>query len=129
MNGFSASQPAVVASTGVSMYLTQEANRATLRQIAALAPGSTLAMTFLLPLDLIDPAEHPQHEMVYERARAAGTPFISFFRPPEILALAREAGFRDARHVSRSDIIERYFAGRIDGLEPSSGEEFLIATT
>ena len=128
MNGFNVSQPAVVASTGVSMYLTKEANIATLRQIAALAPGSTLAMTFLLPLDLVDPEERPQHEMVYERARAAGTPFVSFFRPPEILALAREAGFRDVRHISRSDIVQRYFVGRTDGLQPSSGEEFLVAT-
>src|SRR5262249_4542931 len=52
--GFEASRPAVVASTGVSMYLTRDATAATLRQIAALAPGSTLAMTFLLPVDLLD---------------------------------------------------------------------------
>ena len=129
IQGFHANQPAVVASTGVSMYLTKEANSKTLGQIAALAPGSTLAMTFMLPLDQIDSAERPQHEMVYERARAAGTPFISFFLPHEILALAREAGFREVRHISRSDIIQRYFAGRADGLQPSSGEEFLVATT
>lgn len=129
MHGFKAGQPAVVTSTGVAMYLTKEANAATLREIAALAPGSTLAMTFMLPLELVDPAERPQHEMVYERARAAGTPFVSFFRPPEMLALAREAGFREARHVSRAEIIRRYFAGRTDGLQPSSGEEFLVATT
>jgi methyltransferase (TIGR00027 family) len=129
VNGFNASKSAVIASTGVSMYLTQEANRATLRQVSAFAPGSTLAMTFLLPLDLIDPAERAQHEMVYERARAAGTPFVSFFRPAEILELAREAGFKEVRHISRQDIIQRYFTGRADGLQPSSGEEFLIATT
>lgn len=128
-NGFDKNKPAVVASTGVSMYLTKEANAETFRKIAALAPGSTMAMTFLLPLDLIDPAERPQHEMVYERARAAGTPFVSFFRPAEIIAMAREAGFRDARHVSRADLIARYFSGRPDGLQPSSGEEFLVATT
>src|SRR5512138_2096040 len=39
--GFKAGQPAVVASTGVSMYLTKDAIAATLRQVAALAPGST----------------------------------------------------------------------------------------
>jgi methyltransferase (TIGR00027 family) len=127
-HGFDRDAPAVVASTGVSMYLTREANAASLRQIATLAPGSTLAMTFLLPLDLIDPAERPQHEMVYERARAAGTPFISFFSPSEILEMAREAGFREARHVSKDDLVRRYFADRSDGLEPSSGEEFLVAT-
>src|SRR5262245_37254229 len=37
---FDAVRPAVVASTGVSMYLTRDAIMATLRQVAALAPGS-----------------------------------------------------------------------------------------
>jgi methyltransferase (TIGR00027 family) len=128
-NSFDAGQPAVVASTGVSMYLTRDANLATLRQIAALAPGSTLAMTFLLPLDLIDPEERPQHEEVYKRARAAGTPFISFFSPSEMLALAHEAGFRLTQHVSTADLTQRYFTGRSDGLRPASGEAFLVATT
>jgi methyltransferase (TIGR00027 family) len=128
--GFAAEKPAVIASTGVSMYLTRAANLATLRQIAQLAPGSTLAMTFLLPLDLIeDTAERAQHEAVYARARAAGTPFISFFSPDEMIALAREAGFREARHVGTSELTRRYFEGRSDGLKPASGESFLIATT
>ena len=127
--GFDADQPAVVASTGVSMYLTRDANLVTLRQIATLAPGSTLAMTFLLPLELVDPEERTQHEAVYKAARAAGTPFLSFFSPPEMLALVREAGFSQAQYVSTTDLTQRYFTGRTDGLRPSSGEAFLIATT
>ncbi len=47
--GFDPGRPPVVASTGVSMYLTKEANTAMLGQIASFAPGSTLAMTFLVP--------------------------------------------------------------------------------
>ncbi|WP_206997099.1 class I SAM-dependent methyltransferase [Trinickia mobilis] len=125
--GFEAEQPAVVVSTGVSMYLTREANLATLRQIAKLAPGSTLAMTFLLPLELVDLEDRAQHQMVYERARAAGTPFVSFFSPSEMLELAREAGFRQVQHVSTGDLVQRYFVGRTDGLRPSSGESFLVA--
>ena len=128
-NGFDSHKPAVVASTGVAMYLTKEANMTSLRQIATLAPGSTLAMTFLLPLDLIDAAERAEHAMVYERARAAGTPFISFFTPSEIIDLALHAGFKKAEHISRAEIIGRYFKGRSDGLVPASGEEFLIAST
>jgi methyltransferase (TIGR00027 family) len=126
---FDAGQPSVVASTGVSMYLTRDANLATLRQIAALAPGSTLAMSFLLPLELIDPEERPQHEAVYKRARAAGTPFLSFFSPSEMLALAQQAGFSKTQHVSTADFTQRYFTGRADGLQPASGEAFLVATT
>jgi len=127
--GFDASRPAVVASTGVTMYLTRDAIAATLRQIATLAPRSTLAMTFILPLELLDPEERPQQQAVQKSARAAGTPFLSFFSPPEMLALARDAGFTQTQHVSAADLIQRYFTGRTDGLRPSSGEAFLVATT
>lgn len=127
-SGFDATQRAVVASTGVSMYLTREANLATLREVAQLAPGSTLAMTFTLPLDMIDEPERSRHAAVYERARAAGTPFVSFFRPDEMLDLAREAGFSQAEHVGTDDIVARYFGGRSDALKPAKGESFLIAT-
>jgi methyltransferase (TIGR00027 family) len=127
--GFDASRPAVVASTGVTLYLTKDAIAATLRQIATLAPGSTLAMTFILPLELLDPEERPEQQAVQKSARAAGTPFLSSFSPPEMLALARDAGFRQARHVSAADLIRRYFTGRTDGLRPASGEAFLVATT
>jgi methyltransferase (TIGR00027 family) len=127
--GFEASKPTIVASTGVAMYLTRDANAATLRQIAALAPGSTLAMTFMLPLDLIEAEERPSRQMTEKFARAAGTPFLSFFAPSEILALAREAGFGEAKHVSAASLTQRYFAGRTDGLRPSSSEELLVATT
>jgi O-methyltransferase involved in polyketide biosynthesis len=54
-SGFDSTRPAVVASTGVSMYLTTDAIAARLRQVAALAPGSKLAMSFMLPIELADP--------------------------------------------------------------------------
>jgi methyltransferase (TIGR00027 family) len=128
--GFDAGRPAVVASTGVSMYLTREAIMALLREVAGFAPGSTFAMSFLLPLEMADPAVRPGMEMAAKGARASGTPFISFFLPAEIMAMAREAGFRAARHVSAADLAERYFKDRPDGLRPPiNSEELLIATT
>jgi methyltransferase (TIGR00027 family) len=127
--GFDPGQPAVVVSTGVTMYLSKEATAATLRQIAGLAPGSTLAMTFLLPTELLDDADRPGLQASETGARAAGTPFISFYTPSEMLALAREVGFRAARHVSGTSLAERYFADRTDRLRPSSGEDLLVAST
>ena len=128
--GFDAKAPAVVASTGVSMYLTRDAVAATLRQCAALAPGSTLAMTFMLPIELTDPEVRPGIERAAAGARASGTPFLSFFTPDEMLALARASGFREVRHVSAEALAQRYFAGRADGLRPPrNSEEFLIAAT
>src|SRR5438874_7530480 len=128
--GFDAGQAAVVVSTGVSMYLTKDAIAATLRRVAALASGSTLAMTFLLPLDLADPEVRPGLELAEKGARASGTPFISFFTPPDMLAMAREAGFKEVQHVSAAILAERYFAGRTDGLRPpNNSEELLVART
>lgn len=125
--GFDPQRPTVVACTGVSMYLTQDANMAMLRQIAALAPGSMLAFTFMLPVELIDPEERQRLQGVQKSARAAGTPFVSFFSPAEMLALARQVGFASIRHVSAADLTQRYFLGRADGLRPARGEEFLVA--
>jgi methyltransferase (TIGR00027 family) len=127
--GFQADRPAVVASTGVSMYLSKEATAATLRQLAGLAPGSTYAMTFLLPAELIDEDDRPGLEASSQGARRSGTPFISFYSPEEMVALALDAGFRDAQPVSSRSLADRYFAGRADGLRPSTGEELILART
>lgn len=122
-SGFDSGRPAVVASTGVSMYLTKDAIATTLRQVAALAPGSTLAMSFMLPIELADPEMRPGIERAAEGARANGT-------PREMLTLARGAGFREVQDVSAATLAQRYFAGRTDGLRPpNNSEELLVATT
>ena len=129
-SGFDAEGPAVVASTGVSMYLTKDAIAATLRQVAALARGSTLVMSFMLPIELADSDVRPGIERAEAGARANGTPFISFFTPPEMLTLAHDAGFAEVQHVSAATLAQRYFAGRTDGLRPpNNSEELLVAAT
>jgi methyltransferase (TIGR00027 family) len=127
--GFDRHRPAIVSSTGVSLYLTKEATAATLALLAGLAPGSTVAMTFILPPDLLDAAEGSALEETEQGARQAGTPFVSYYAPDEMLAMARDAGFAGATHVSGASLAERYFSGRDDGFGPSAGEDFLIATT
>jgi methyltransferase (TIGR00027 family) len=128
--GFDAAQPAVVASTGVSMYLTHEAVTATLRQVARLAPGSTFAMSFMLPIDEVDPELRPAVERAAAGAKANGTPFLSFFTPEQMLAVAREAGFREVEHVASGTLARRYFAQRSDGLRPPErAEDLLVART
>jgi methyltransferase (TIGR00027 family) len=127
--GFDSDRPTVAASSGVTMYLSKDAVMTTLRRAAALVRGSTLAMTFMLPLEFVDSEERVQRQAAEQGAQAAGTPFVSFFSPTEMLDLAREAGFREVLHVSAADLAERYFAGRTDGLRPSSAEQFLVART
>jgi methyltransferase (TIGR00027 family) len=127
--GFDRGATALVAATGVSLYLAKETIAGTLRDVAGLAPGSLLAMTFILPLELTDPEERPGFEAAIRGARASGTPFVSFFAPDDMLAMGREAGFRTVEVVPGATLAERYFAGRPDGLRPGSAEALLIAGT
>jgi O-methyltransferase involved in polyketide biosynthesis len=127
--GFDQRRRAVVASTGVSMYLTAEANRSVLHQVSDLATGSTFAMTFMVPTDLLDEQDLAARQGAERGARAGGTPFLSYYSPQDMLALAKDADFDSARIVSSSDLAIRYFAGRNDGLSPASAEAILVATT
>jgi len=125
--GFDPAAPAVVASLGVSMYLTREANETTLRQLAKLAPGSTLIMTFAPPLDQLDDQDRGARTLAEQGARSSGTPWLSSFSPREILAMARQAGFKTATHISAATLNDRYFAARPDDLRTSPGEELLLS--
>jgi methyltransferase (TIGR00027 family) len=126
--GFDIKKPAVVACTGVTLYLTKDAITATLHQMATLASGSRLAMTFYLPMELMDDEDKPLQLIAEKGAREAGTPFVSFFAPNEILALADKAGFKESKIISAKDMEQYYFTNRTDDLLPASGEIFLLST-
>ena len=127
--GFDLSVPAFVACTGVSLYLTREAIISTLKQISKLTPGSKLAMTFYLTMEFLDEEDKHMAEIAEKGARAAGTPFVSFFSPEGILDLVRETDFKEAKTISTKELEQLYFANRTDNLIPSSGEVFLVAAT
>ncbi len=80
--GFDAGQRTVVASTGVSMYLTRDAIAATLRQVAALPSGSTFVMSFLLPIELADPEVRPGIERAAEGRERVVRPSSASSRQP-----------------------------------------------
>jgi len=126
--GFNPSQPAVVACTGVTLYLSKEAIMTTLQQIASFAPGSKLAMSFYLPIEFLDEEDQPMQEIAEKGAREAGTPFVSFFTPDEVLTMAQDTGFEKAEIISTDNIRQLYFLDRTDNLQPASGEIFLLAS-
>jgi len=128
-HGFRSAEPALVSSSGVSMYITKEATWSTLRRLAGLATGSVVAMSFMLRFELVDDAERPGLEGAAQGARASGTPWISFYAPEEIVTMAVDAGFSNARSVSTAELAQRYLDGRRDGLRAANGEAVLIART
>ena len=80
----------------------------------------------MLPAELAEPSERPGRAAMENSARAAGTPFLSFFSPDQILELATKAGFRKVEHVSAAELTRRYFDGRVDGLRPSTIGELMV---
>ena len=119
----------VAYSSGVSMYITKPATEATLERLATLPAGSVTAMTFMLPVELADEVDRPGLEGAARGARASGTPWISFYTPEEIVALATSAGFDDVRCVTTAEVSQRYLAERSVGLRAASGENILLART
>ena len=59
----------------------------------------------------------------------SGTPWISFYAPEQIVAVARDAGFASAHTVATAELAARYLTGRTDGLRPAGGEGILVART
>jgi methyltransferase (TIGR00027 family) len=127
--GFDFQQPAVVSALGLTMYLSLDAISELLRRVAALASGSSLVLSFLRPPGDDDAEESALREAARQRAREGGTPFVSAFAADELIELARDCGFREARHVSAADLTARYFKDRGDGLRPLGSEELIVATT
>ena len=127
--GLDTGKSAVVACTGVSLYLTKDAITSTLKQIAAFASGSKIAMTFYLPMELLDEEDKLMQAIAEKGASESGNLMISFFSPDEIFTLAQDAGFKDVKTISTKDMEKNYFKDRTDNLLPTSGEIFLLATT
>lgn len=127
--GFDPASPALVSSSGVSMYLSAEANAATLQQLAQLGAGSTVAMTFMVPFDLLDDADRPGLEAAAQGAAASGTPWLSFYRPDEMVALAESAGFAEATVMPTEDIVARFADEGFEPARVSGGEAMLLART
>ncbi|MBC9911134.1 class I SAM-dependent methyltransferase [Chitinophaga varians] len=126
--GFQPDLPAVIACTGVTLYLSREAISQMLHQIAAMASGTRVAITFIVPQELLEEEDLALQKASTQGAKASGNPFVSFFTPEQVLALARENGLKNASIVSPAELKARYFADRKDGLTPASGEMFLTAT-
>lgn len=87
--GFDIHQSTIVSCTGVTLYLTREAIIETLRKLTSFASGSTIAVSFYLPVDQLEGDDKNLMEMSIKGAKASGTPFVSFFLSKKFLNLRR----------------------------------------
>ena len=126
--GLDTAEPTVVSMLGVTMYLTQEAILRSLRQAASLAGGSIMVFSYSRPIEMAPPDVRRVLEAAAKGAAASGHPWLSLLTPDQAANMARDAGFAGVGVITSTDLHERYFAERHDGLSPVGGEDLVIAT-
>jgi methyltransferase (TIGR00027 family) len=126
--GFDPTRPAVMSALGITQYLSADAIDVTLRGVARLASGTVFVCTFVLPVHLIEPEEREMRAETEAHAAATGHPWVSILTVDEVRMLAEQAGFHEVRILTGDHLVDRYFAGRNDGLRTSSQNVYLIAS-
>jgi methyltransferase (TIGR00027 family) len=111
---------------GVTPYLTAEAALATLAFIGSLPAGSGVVFDYAVERSSLDSVEQLAMDALASRVARAGEPFRLFLDPRALNRMLRAAGFHEIEDLGPSDIDERYFTGRTDGLRVSVGLAHLV---
>jgi methyltransferase (TIGR00027 family) len=117
--GFDAAKPVFFNWLGVVPYLTREAFRATMSDIAHMTAGSGVGFEYVLSREVLGPRRRLALKALSERVASAGEPFKLFFVPDELERELRQAGFTRIEQWDSMQLNTRYFAGRGDGLKLS----------
>ena len=128
-SGFDLREPAFFSWLGVTPYLTREAFDETLRFLASTARESEVAFDWCVELSMLSGAERRVVEALAARVASVGEPFRLFFRPEDLEASLRSAGFDDIETLGRDEINARYFADRSDGLRVTAAAARLTCAT
>jgi methyltransferase (TIGR00027 family) len=126
--GFDASSPAFFSWLGVVPYLTLEAFRATLADLASLPAGTGVTFDYAFPPDTLTPAKREIFDRLAARVAAAGEPFQLFFTPAQVEAELRSAGFHRIEQADHETLNHLYFQNRADGLKLSPARIAMLAT-
>ncbi|MGA2537204.1 MAG: SAM-dependent methyltransferase [Terracidiphilus sp.] len=122
--GFDATVPAFFGWLGVVPYLTLEAFRATIRDVARMPAGSGVGFDYGLSPKVLGPLHRLALQALSDRVAAAGEPFKLLFTPDEVERELRDAGFKRIEQRNSKELNALYFDGRSDGLklpEPGLG--------
>lgn len=117
--GFDAGRAAFFGWLGVVPYLTREAFRATVGDLARMAAGSGVSFDYGLSAEALGPLRRLALTALSERVASAGEPFKLLFTPEELEQEMRQAGFARLEQWDSGRLNSLYFAGRGDGLKLS----------
>jgi len=125
--GLDWSQPAFFSWLGVMMYLTAEAIEATLGCVGGCGSGSEIVISYDVSEDFLDDAAREMVKIEARLVAAAGEPYTTRMSPAQAEAVVEGAGLEVVEHLTPQALYDRYFAGRSDGLRPSTAERLITA--
>jgi methyltransferase (TIGR00027 family) len=125
--GLDWSEPSFFSWLGVTVYLTADVIRATLRSVNACGPGSEIVLSYDASDAFLDDAAREMVEIEARLVAASGEPYATRMSPDQAEALIEGTGLEVAEHLTPHALYERYFAGRSDGLRPSAAERLIAA--
>ena len=114
--GFDPGRPSLWSWMNTTPYLTNEATRTTLATARRLmAPGSRIVLNYRGEVALT-PDQIDYLKTLAGVTSAGGEPFRSSWKPEDFERLAEESGFQIIEHITESDLNDRYWSGRSDGM-------------
>lgn len=125
--GFDASKPSVVSWIGVTMYLNLDAIEATLKTLAAFAPGSRVVLSYDLPVHALTGLQLEVRNSLAALVADLGEPFMTTFEPAEAESLLRRHGFGNIDNFGPTDAARLYFE-RENRLWIGGSQRLLAAT-
>ncbi len=116
-----AAEPAFFSWLGVTLYLTREANLATLRAIATTAaPGSELVFTYFDQALFDLQAWTDAGKTLRRQVASVGEPFVSGFDPAELAGDLEALGLRLLEDCPDAELMRRYDPAGVNGIAPST---------
>lgn len=117
---FRPDEPAFFSWLGVTMYLTREANLASLRAIASCAAaGSELVFTYLDECVFRSSPDSSPFAELQRTVASVGEPFLSGFDPAQLADTLRSAGLALIEDLDGERIAQRYGGVGVAGLRSS----------
>jgi methyltransferase (TIGR00027 family) len=112
--GFDPAAPAIVSAIALTQYLALPAIERILRLVAALAQGSRLVITYVVPATELPEQAAAGLAWTMSQAEERGEPFLSLFRSDELDQLLLRSGFARVAQVGPLELIQRYLVDRPD---------------
>jgi methyltransferase (TIGR00027 family) len=119
-SSFRRDEPAFFSWLGVTVYLTREANLATLRAVANVgAPGSELVFTYVDQIEFESGGSRSLGDTNANAVVMMGEPYLSGFDPNEIAGDLKHIGLELIEDLDGQKMSERYSRTETNALRPS----------